>query len=93
MGNCECSFHFEMLVHIFFWVIIERKHCEGNIFFSQICIFINNLADFSAKFYFFYSPWGKKLFPFTLLWPTFSYVNIFKIPTATLVNDVLSEKI
>ena len=36
---------------------------------------------------------GKKIFPLTLLWPTFLYENAFKIPTATLVNDILSEKI
>ena len=35
---------------------------------------------------------GKKFFPLTLLWLTFSYVNVFKIPTATLVNDILSER-
>ena len=43
-------------IYIFF-VIIERKYCGENIFFSQIFVFLSTIwRIFFAKFYFFYSP-------------------------------------
>ena len=45
-----------------------RKH----FFLTDFCIFISNLVDFFSKFYFFYSPWGEKIFS-----PHLALVNIF----------------
>ena len=77
-----------------FFVIIERKHCGENIFFSQIFVFLLTIwRIFLLNFTFSTHHEGKKFFPLTLLWATFPCMNAFKIPTATLVNDILSEKI
>ena len=78
----------------FFCYYREKTLWRKNVFLTDFCIFINNLADFFfINFTFSTHHEGKKFFPLTLLWPTFCYMNVFKIPTATLANDILSEKI
>ena len=80
-------------IFIIFCYYREKTLWRRN-FFSQIFVFPQKIwRIFVLNFTFSTHHEGKKFFPLTLLCPTFSYMNVFKIPTATLVNDILTEKI